>query len=211
MLCTLAAGSMEEKLIRDALILWATIDPIGTMALFAAVTRNLDASARKRNAFKAIAYAMVILSACIVIGQVLLTAMGISLLSFQIACGVILFIFGLQMIFGTGVASDPPTKEPGHDIAVFPLAVPSIATPGAILAVILLTDNHIYTIPTQVATAGVMVTVLAVTLALMLGATLVLRVIGNNGASILVRVMGLLLAALSVEVVMDALMSQQWL
>jgi multiple antibiotic resistance protein len=197
---------MAEKLVRDALILWATIDPIGTMALFAAITRNLDASARRRTAFKAIVYAIVILIACIVIGQVLLTAMGISLLSFQIAGGVILFIFGLQMIFGTGVASDPPEREPGHDIAVFPLAVPSIATPGAILAAILLTDNHIYTIPAQIATTAVMIVVLAITLALMLGATLVLRVIGNNGASILVRVMGLLLAALSVEFVMDALM-----
>ena len=176
------------------------------MALFAAVTRNLDGATRRRTAFKAIAYAVIILIACIVIGQVLLTAMGISLLSFQIAGGVILFIFGLQMIFGTGVASDHPTKEPGHDIAVFPLAVPSIATPGAILAAILLTDNHVYTIPTQVATTVVMIGVLAITLALMLGATLVLRVIGNNGASILVRVMGLLLAALSVEFVLDALM-----
>lgn len=202
---------MTEKLIIDGLILWATIDPIGTMALFAAVTRNLDASARKRAALKAIAYSLIILSACIVVGQILLTAMGISLISFQIAGGVILFIFGLQMVFGTGVVSEHPTSEPGHDLAVFPLAVPSIASPGAILAVILLTDNHVYAIPTQVATTAVLIGVLAVTLILMLGSTMILRVIGKNGASILVRVMGMLLAALSVEFVMDALMLTQWL
>lgn len=202
---------MAEKLVTDALILWATIDPIGTMALFAAVTRNLDAAARRKTAFKAIAYATIILVACIVIGQVVLTAMGISLLSFQIAGGVILFIFGLQMVFGTGVAEDLPAKEPGHDIAVFPLAVPSIATPGAILAVILLTDNHIYAISTQAATTAVLLGVLSLTLIFMLAATAVLRVIGNNGASILVRVMGLLLAALSVEFVTDALQLPYWL
>lgn len=196
---------MTEKLIRDGLILWATIDPIGTMALFSAVTRNLDASARRKTALKATVYSMVILGACIVLGQILLTAMGISLVSFQIAGGVILFIFGLQMVFGTGVASEHPQSEPGHDLAVFPLAVPSIASPGAILAVILLTDNHVYAIPTQIATTAVLLGVLAVSLVLMLGCNMVLRIIGKNGASILVRVMGMLLAALSVEFVMDAL------
>jgi multiple antibiotic resistance protein len=203
--------SVTEKLIRDALVLWATVDPIGTMAVFAALTRGFDARARAKTAVKATLYATAVLIGSIVVGQVALAAMGIRLISVQVAGGVILFIFGLQMVFGTGAASDTPSKEPGHDIAVFPLAVPSIATPGAILAAILLTDNHLYGIPTQLATTGVLIAVLAVTLAMMLGATLILRVVGNNGASILVRVMGLVLAAMSVEFIMEALRVPQWL
>lgn len=202
---------MTEKFIRDALILWTTIDPIGTLAIFTAITSKLDASQRKKTAWKAILYSTAILLGAIVLGQVLLSSMGIRLLSLQVAGGIILFLFGLQMVFGSGVTSNQTTEEPGHDIAVFPLAVPSIATPGAILAVILLTDNHVYSIPTQATTAAILLGILAITLVCMLAATPILKVIGMNGASILVRVMGMILAALSTEFVMEALHIPQWM
>lgn len=202
---------MTEKFIRDALILWTTIDPIGTLAIFTAITSKLDASQRKKTAWKAILYSTAILLGAIVLGQVLLSSMGIRLLSLQVAGGIILFLFGLQMVFGSGVISNQTTEEPGHDIAVFPLAVPSIATPGAILAVILLTDNHVYSIPTQATTAAILLGILAITLVCMLAATPILKVIGMNGASILVRVMGMILAALSTEFVMEALHIPQWM
>jgi multiple antibiotic resistance protein len=202
---------MTEKFIRDALILWTTIDPIGTLAIFTAITGKLDSTQRKKTAWKAILYSAAILLGAIVIGQVLLSSMGIRLLSLQVAGGIILFLFGLQMVFGSGVTSIPTTEEPGHDIAVFPLAVPSIATPGAILAVILLTDNHLYSIPMQATTAAILLGILAVTLVCMLAATPILKVIGMNGASILVRVMGMILAALSTEFVMEALRVPQWM
>ena len=150
-----------EKLLQDALVIWATIDPIGTLAIFTALTGGLDAAQRRRTALRAIAYSTVVLLGAIVVGQLLLTAMGIRLISFQLGGGIILFLFGLQMIFGSGAASGK--KEPGHDLAVFPLAIPGTATPGAILAVILLTDNNLYSIPTQAMTAAVMVTRLGVT------------------------------------------------
>lgn len=202
---------MTEKFLRDALILWTTIDPIGTLAIFTAITSKLDATQRKKTAWKAILYSAAILLGAIVLGQVLLSAMGIRLLSLQVAGGVILFLFGLQMVFGSGVTSSQTTEEPGHDIAVFPLAVPSIATPGAILAVILLTDNHLYSIPTQATTAAILLGILAITLVFMLAATPILKVIGMNGASIMVRVMGMILAALSTEFVMEALHIPQWM
>jgi len=201
---------MTEKFIRDALILWTTIDPIGTLAIFTAITGKLDAKQRQKTAWKAILYSAAILLGAIVIGQVLLSSMGIRLLSLQVAGGIILFLFGLQMVFGSGVTSVPTAEEPGHDIAVFPLAVPSIATPGAILAVILLTDNHLYSIPMQATTAAILLGILAVTLVCMLAATPILKVIGINGASILVRVMGMILAALSVELVLGALGLEKW-
>lgn len=202
---------MTEKFIRDALILWTTIDPIGTLAIFTAITSKLDAKQRRKTAWKAILYSGAILLGAIVMGQVLLSAMGIRLLSLQVAGGVILFLFGLQMVFGSGLPNPPTVEEPGHDIAVFPLAVPSIATPGAILAVILLTDNHLYSIPMQAMTGAILLGVLAVTLVCMLAATPILKVIGMNGASILIRVMGMILAALSTEFVMEALRVPQWM
>lgn len=200
---------MVEKLVKDALIIWATIDPVGTMALFTALTAHLSPAARRRTAFKTILYAGAVLMGSIVIGQLLLNAMGIRLVSFQLAGGVILFLFGLQMIFG--VQSPQPRQEPEHDIAVFPLAIPATATPGAILAVILLTDNHVYPISVQIGTALVTLAVLGVTLLLLLLSTRIISVIGVGGASILTRVMGMILAALSVELAMNALGIAQWI
>jgi len=199
---------MIEKLTQDALIIWATIDPIGTMALFAALTAHLTPTERRRTAFKAIGYAALVLIGSIVVGQVILSAMGIRLVSFQIAGGIILFLFGLQMIF----SSDSPqaTKEPEHDMAVFPLAIPATATPGAILAVILLTDNQAYPITAQIGTGLIVLCILAVTLVLLLLSEWIIKIIGTSGASILVRVMGIILAALSVELVMNALSIGQW-
>jgi len=200
---------LVEKYIRDALMLWTTIDPIGTLSLFAALTAGLTAEMRKRTALKATLYATAILVGSILIGQILLGGLGVQLVSLQIAGGIILFLFGLQMIFGT--AGQPsPQSERDHDLAVFPLAVPSIASPGAIMAIIVLTDNHIYSVPTQVGTTLILLIILAVTYVFMLGATPILRVIGKNGAAILVRVMGMILAALSVELVLGALGLEKW-
>jgi multiple antibiotic resistance protein len=198
-----------DKLLQDALIIWATVDPIGTLAIFTGLTSGLDAAQRRCTAIRAVAYATAVLIGAIVVGQLLLTAMGIRLISFQLGGGIILFLFGLQMIFGSGLSSGE--QEPGHDLAVFPLAIPATATPGAILAVILLTDNSLYTIPAQAATAAVMIAVMVVTLILLLLSTQIMRVLGQGGASILTRIMGMILAAFSVELVMDALGAERWL
>lgn len=102
--------------------------------------------------------------------------MGISLLSFQVAGGVILFLFGLQMIFSNNTPEK--TDEPLHDISVFPLAIPATASPGAILAVILTTDNNAFTIQEQMITAATMLSVLVVTLILLLFSGGIIRLIG---------------------------------
>lgn len=199
---------MLDKVLHDFLIIWATIDPIGTMALFVGLTASLSPQARKKVAYKTIGYAALILIGALVIGQILLGAMGISLISFQVAGGVILFLFGLQMIFSQG--SSEETGEPQHDISVFPLAIPSTASPGAILAVILITDNQIYTIQEQIITAATMLSVLACTLILLLFSGGIIRIIGTGGASLLTRLMGMILAALSVEFIMEALGVSKW-
>jgi multiple antibiotic resistance protein len=200
---------MLEKFIQDALIIWATIDPIGTMALFTALTAHLSSEERQRTAFKTVIYAGAVLLGSIVIGQVILGAMGIRLISFQLAGGITLFLFGLQMIFGSGPQSS--RAEPEHDIAVFPLAIPATATPGAILAVILLTDNHVHPISVQIGTALITLGILGITLILLLFSSRIIGIIGISGASILTRVMGMILAALSVELIMNALGAEKWI
>ena len=200
---------MREKLLRDFLMLWSTVDPIGTLALFAGLTAGAGATERRRTAIRATLYALAILVGAIVLGQAILSGLGIRMISLEVAGGIILFLFGLQMIFGTaGSAGGGP--ETGHDLAVFPLAVPSIASPGAIMAAIVLTDNDRYGLGEQALTAGVLVVVLAATCALMLLSGPVLRILGANGAAILVRVMGMILAALSVELVLRALGVGKW-
>lgn len=200
---------MLEKSFRDFMMIWTTVDPIGTLAVFAGLTASLDRGERKRIARRASIYAAVILVVSVALGQIILDAMGIRLLSLQVAGGIILFIFGLKMLFGT-MDEESPSREPGKDLAVFPIAVPSIAGPGAIMAVILLTDNDVYTVPQQAQTAVVLLIVLALNYVLLLMSDAVLRVIGRQGAAILVRIMGILLAALSVELVMKAFSIGEW-
>lgn len=199
---------MTDKYLRDALILWATIDPIGTLVLFLSLTTQLSAGERRKIAGKAVLYAGSILVVSILVGQVLLSAMQINLLSLQLAGGVILFLFGIKMLFGPLPAAGP---EPGHDVAVFPLAVPSIASPGSIMAVILLTDNQIFAVPVQVGTTAILLAILVATYLALRLATPIYRVIGKNGAAILTRIMAMLLTALSVELVMRALGVDAWL
>jgi len=131
---------------RDFLMLLVTVDPIGTVALFVPLTASLSMQQRRVIARKAVIVAGAVLLGFLVAGEILLANLGIRLLSFQVAGGVVLFLFGLQMIFGTGVASPHLKTDAGHDIAVFPLALPAIASPGAIAAVVLLTDNHRHSI-----------------------------------------------------------------
>lgn len=201
---------MLDKGLNDLLTLWVTIEPIGTVVLFASLTAHLSPTQRRKIAFKAVTYSTIILVGAIVVGQVLLSAMEIQLLSLQVAGGLILFLFAMQMIFGFSHDAIA-TPEKGHDIAVFPLAVPSIAGAEAIMAVVLLTDNHVHSIASQTVTAGVVIVIMSVTYGLMLLAEPILRVIGNNGAAILERVTGMILAALAVELIMEAIGVQQWL
>lgn len=202
---------MIDKLVRDALTLWATIDPIATLALFAAMTGKLTPTQRRKTALKATLYATLILLGAVIIGQIVLSGMGIQLVSMQVAGGIILFLFGLQMLFGKEFGGEFPPGEPGHDIAIFPLALPAIAGSGPITAAIILTDNQLYSFATQCGTVLVMLAILAINCMLMLAAGSIMKVIGKNGSAVLIRVMGIILAALSIELVMDALQQFDWL
>ncbi len=195
---------MEDH-VGQFLVFLATIDPIGTLALFVGLTASVPASERRGIALRAIAWSIVVLVGFIILGQLLLGSMGIRLAAFQMSGGIIFFLFGVQMVFGSGVASPDLESEAGRDIAVFPLAVPSLASPGAILAAIVLTDNRQFSIPEQAVTTLLLLAVLGLTLLLMLQANRVYGWIGAAGATLMVRVLGLILAALAVEMVLEGL------
>src|SRR5580765_7840936 len=190
---------MWRQIGRDFLMLLVTVDPIGAVALFVPLTASLTKPERARIARRATFIAGEVVLGFLVAGEVVLSHLGIRLVSFQLAGGVILFVFGLQMIFGTGVAAHSPSPEPGHDLAVFPIALPAIASPGAIMAVVLLTDNHRQSIAEQAVTAAVLGVVLGITFAALLSSGLINRLLGSMGANVLIRVMGLVLAALATE------------
>ena len=177
-----------ERFLRDAIILWATIDPVSTVLIFAALTASSSEQERKRIALKATVYATLVLLGAIVIGQFLLSAMGINMVSFQVAGGIVLFLFAVQLMFG-GLDQRSMAIEASDDIAVFPLALPTIATSGAILAVIVLTDNHLYPLPVQAGTAVITLAILGVSYGMMRAADPILGAIGKQGARMLVRVM----------------------
>ena len=185
---------------------FAVIDPIGTVPVFIAVTSQYGETAKRRIAVKAILVSAAILVFFVVVGEVILSAMGIPLSAFQIAGGIVLFLFALTMIFGESKPEQEikmATSE--SDMAIFPLAVPSIASPGAMLTAVMLTENARYTLVDQLQTSATMLAVLVVALVLMLGAGWIHRVIGNSGASVVSRVMGLILAAVATDNALDGI------
>lgn len=205
---------MWEEIIRESIMLLATIDPVGTLSLFVAVTAKRPPIERRSIAIRCVVYSAIILLAFLVVGQIILTWLGVRLVSFQLAGGIILFLFGLKMLFGDEFGHGAGKPEPEHDVAVYPLAIPSIANPGSLLAVVLLTDNNLHGVLDQTITAAILLGILLLTLVLLLMANRIHRVIGNAGAQVIIRVMGLLLAALAVETVIqgvfDVLSKHPW-
>ncbi|MCP4819316.1 MAG: MarC family protein [Shimia sp.] len=194
--------------------LWVVIDPIGTIPVFIAVTAAMTAAQRKHTALLASVTAFGVLLFFLLLGQILIDALGISLLSFQFAGGIILFLFAITMIFGepkseTDKRVTDADEELGEDRpspAVFPLAVPSLASPGAMLAIVMLTDNNVVSLTDQAITAAVMVAVLIIAYFCMRLADPIIHLIGNSGAAIVSRVMGMLLASVAADFVLSALM-----
>lgn len=188
-------------LVAAFIVFFAVIDPIGTVPVFIAVTNGYDEPAKRKIAYLSAFVAAAVLLFFVVAGELILTAMSIPLSAFQIAGGIVLFLFALSMIFGESKPEEEKRMiaedEEHHEIAIFPLAVPSIAGPGAMLAAVLMTENASSTIIEQLQTAGVMLFVVLLAMILMLVSNVIHRLIGNAGASVVSRVMGLILAAVA--------------
>lgn len=191
---------MFDSLIVQFVVLWAVIDPIGSVPVYLAKTIGLSVEDRRKIAAKAVLIATGILVFFLIAGQFLLEAMQIPLSAFQIAGGLVLFLFALTMIFGESKPEQEIRLSTSlSELAVYPLAVPSIASPGAMMAIVLLTDNHRVSFSDQVVTTLILFLVLLITYLLFLIANQIQRWIGNTGAAIISRVMGLILAAVAVN------------
>ncbi len=192
-------------LVREFVTLFVVIDPVGSLPVFYFATRGVPEALHWRFALRGVLVAGAVLFFFLVAGQVLLEGVGLRLGSFQIAGGIILFLFALTMIFGDAKpAREIEEAERDHMAgAVFPLAMPSIASPGAMLAVVILTDNHRNTISEQVVTAALLVLVLVITFAILLLARPLKGIIGNTGANVVSRVMGIVLATVAVDSVLN--------
>lgn len=191
--------------------LLVVIDPIGVAAIFAALTQRETDAYRIRTAFKGTLLAAGILTLFTVVGDPLLATLGISLAAFRVAGGVLLFLLAIDMVLArdSGLRSTTlrETEEAAtrEDISVFPLAIPLIAGPGAITSMLLLTGQGSDGSTAVLLVLGVMALVLAITLVALLMAGRIMRWIGVTGSGVVSRVLGILLAALAVQFVIDGL------
>lgn len=196
-----------ERLVTEFVKLWVVIDPIGTLPIFLAVTAGMSAAAARRVAVRGILVATVVLIFFVVGGQVLLGAMDIEMSSFQVAGNIVLFLFALSMIFGESKLEEDEKLLRTTDLerAVYPLAIPGIANPGAMLTVMTITDNSKFSIAEQTETLIQILVILGILLLLLFAASRIIAVIGNAGASVVSRVMGLILASVAVDGIVRAL------
>jgi multiple antibiotic resistance protein len=196
---------MIHSIVQDLVTLLVVINPIGKVPLFIALAGHLPRKEQIRIAARAVIVAAIVLMFFLTVGQPLLNYLGINIVSVQIAGGVILMIIGLRMVLEE--VRDPPiaASSTPEDIAVFPLAMPFIAGPGAIMTVMVLTDENLFSLRDQVETGLATLIVLAATFACLLGASAVNRLIGRTGANVVGRIMGLVLASLAVKAIVNGL------
>lgn len=189
--------------------LFVVIDPPGLVPLFIALTRGMEAGHRRRLALRACVIAGGILTLFALVGDALLGFVGISLPAFRIAGGLMLFMTAFDMLFERRTQRrEGQQPDPDHDPSVFPLATPLIAGPGAIATMILLVGKIGATGAGWLGTAavvGLMALVIAVNYVFLLGAAPVERILGRTGTLVITRLLGMLLAALSVQFVIDGI------
>jgi len=196
---------MWQERLNEFVTLLIVVNPISALPVFLAVTSGFDTAKQRRVAVIAVLASFGVLVLFIIGGGFVLERMGISLRSFQIAGGIILFLVALDMVRGSSqVPAGGGTGDQATAVAIYPLAIPKIAGPGTMLTVVLLTDDHRFDFGELSLTTAVLAVVLVITLAILLLAAPISRLIGNAGSSIIGRVMGMMLVALAVHTVLSA-------
>jgi len=196
----------------DFLTIWVIIDPITVLPIFIAVTADCDKATRRRIAGFTALIALAVLIFFIAAGQIIIIAMGISLHAFEIAGGLILLLFAIDLVIGVAgkpVATDGSGNATALQRAIYPLAIPSLAGPGAMLTVILRTDNSRISLLEQIHTEVAVALVLGITYLLLLSAGPITRAIGTGGVNVVKRVMGMVLAAYATTLILKGF--AQWL
>jgi multiple antibiotic resistance protein len=202
---------MLEVALTSFTTFFATIGPVEAAVLFATLTPKMEQAARAAIAIRATAIAGSLLLIFTLFGQPLLDELGVSIAALQSAGGIILLLIALDMIFAKPTSAFKLTQpedeeaQTKDDIAVFPLAMPLLAGPGAMSAGILLAANADGNPLSLATTVGALAAVMAVTLALLLLSHQLNRMIGITAQRVLMRVFGILLAAIAVQAMFNGL------
>jgi multiple antibiotic resistance protein len=200
---------MLESLFKTFVVFFVVVEPISLVPVFAALTRGGGGGFRRRMAIKGVALSAAIFALFLFSGDLLLSVLGISLNAFKIGGGLLLFMLAVDMVFArqSGLRSATVREQEEarfrQDISVFPLAFPLIAGPGALATLLLLGADSRDDPVRFAALVAVVGAVLVITLALLLAARHVERLIGVTGANVISRLAGVILVALAVQFVID--------
>ncbi|WP_439574991.1 MarC family protein [Phreatobacter sp.] len=201
---------MTVEFLTGALVtMFVIIEPVALVPIFLAVTQGFSADQRRQVAWRACLIAFLILAACAFFGDWLLRKLGISLPAFRIAGGLLVFWIAFEMVFGLRAtrkgetARDAIGKEQVVNVAAFPMAIPLLAGPGAITATLLLAGQASGNVAMMATLIGVLAAVILVSWLFLLMAEKVDGLLGTLGNAVVSRLLGIILAALAVQFVMD--------
>ncbi len=202
---------MTEFLLQAFITLFVVIDPPGNAPIFAALSSDMDRAQQRRTAIRAIVIAAIILVLFAAFGEILLRALGVSLAAFRIAGGILLLLVAIDMVFarrsgGRGATTEEEKEaEAREDISVFPLAFPLIAGPGTMTSVLLLSGKADGDPAYLGILFAVLIGILVLTLILLLLAGQVAKLLGVTGTNVIGRVLGVILAALAAQYIIDGI------
>ncbi|MEK6748899.1 MAG: MarC family protein [Pseudomonadota bacterium] len=200
---------MLQYALDTLIILLVVLDPVGVVPIFAALTHDASDELRHRMAYKGVAIAAIILVGFMFTGQYLLSVLNISFNAFRISGGILLLLLAIEMVFarqsGLRSTTRSETEEAvhKHDISVFPLAIPLIAGPGALTTLLLLLGENAYGAWGVALLCAILFCVLAFTLLALLTTGALMRILGETGTNVVSRVLGVLLASLAVQYILD--------
>ncbi len=217
---------MYDLFISSFVTFFVVIDPLGIAPIFAVMTDGASGEHKRLMIVKATITGTIILLLFAFVGNGLLAALGISLLAFKAAGGVLLFMIAVEMVFEkrterrektsaefshgheppqTGTEPKVHSDEDYDDISVFPMAIPFIAGPGSIAYIMLLMSNHSDNLQQQSVMIGSMLSVLVLTVFILMAATRIMTMMGQTVANAITRILGVLLAALATQYIFDGI------
>ena len=200
---------MVEFVLASFTAVFVTVSPIKAAAIFPVLTEGVARDEQRRMAVRAVLVAFGLLVVFALFGDDLLRVIGISLSGVRVGGGILLMLLSIDIVFGRTIGPGQVAAEPGMDnatdIAVFPLATPIIAGPGAITAVVVEATEARNGVLTTVVLLGVIAAIMLLTLGGLLAAKTVQGWLGHTGMSVVVRILGILLAAVSAEMILTGL------
>ncbi len=193
-------------------VLFVIIDPPGCAPIFATLTQGTSRKHQRSMAFKSVIVASIILVLFAYFGDFVFAKLGISLDALRIAGGIMLFIIGLNMVFEKRTETREERAEElleetldPEDISVFPMGIPMIAGPGTMASLLILAGDAGNDLPQQLAIMSALCAVLVITLIAFLIAGPLMKLMGKTFTNVLTRVLGVLLATLASQFVLDGL------